>query len=89
MFDTMKAKVLSAGVGLALIGTAIGGATLTGITAAGAQTPVATQSQAAETPDTPGATEGAEQPEANEQELPGGHEDPDGVDVQHEFQGVE
>lgn len=89
MLDTMKAKVLGAGVGLALLGTAIGGVTLTGITAAGAQTPVATQSQAEETPDAPEANESAEQPEANEQELPGGHEDPDGGDVQHEFQGVE
>lgn len=89
MLDTMKAKVLGAGVGLALLGTAIGGATLTGITSAGAQTPDTTQSQTAETPDAPEADESAEQPEANEQELPGGHEDPDGVDVQHEFEGVE
>ncbi len=99
MFETMKAKVLGAGLGLALVGSAVGGVAMTGITSAGAQTPpntpVVTQSQTAETPGTeaPGteAPESAtDTAEANEPQLPGGgHADADGVDVQNDFQGVQ
>ena len=90
MFDSMKSKVLGAGLGLALVGSAIGG-----IAATSAQMPPstqATQSQTVATPqteaaDTPGV---AETPEANELLLPGGgHADAAGVDAQHDFQGVE
>lgn len=88
MFNTMRSKVLGAGLGLAMAGTALGGVVLTGVTAASAQTPPttpsATQSQPAEAPETAGTAE------ANEPQLPGGgHADADGVDVQHDFQGVE
>ncbi len=88
MFETMKSKVLGAGLGLALVGSAVGGVAMTGLTSAGAQTPPntpsVTQSQQAEAPET------ADKPEANEPQLPGGgHADADGVDVQHDFQGVE
>ena len=88
MFKTMKSKVVGAGLGLALAGTALGGVVMTGVTAASAQTPPTTppvtQSQPADAPET------ASKAEANEPQLPGGgHADADGVDVQHDFQGVE
>ncbi len=91
MFDTMKSKVLGAGIGLALVGSAIGGIVTTGLTSAGAQTPPSTpgvtQSQQADASETAEAPDTAE---ANEPQLPGGgHADPDGVDVQHDFEGVE
>ncbi len=91
MFETMKAKVVGAGVGLALLGSVVGGAALTGITAVGAQTPPAnmpavTQSAPAEAPES--ATSATE---ANEV-LPAGavaHADANGVDVQFDFQGIQ
>ncbi len=88
MFDTVKSKVVGAGLGLALLGSAAGGVVMTGVTAAAAQvppsTPSVTQPTQAEAPETAGTAE------ANEPQLPGGgHADADGVDVQHDFQGVE
>ena len=93
MFETMKAKILGAGLGLALAGSAVGGVAMTGLTSAGAQTPPstpgATQSQPAETPgaEAPEASESAETADPND--PAGGHEDAPGTDVQHDFQGVE
>ena len=95
MFETMKAKVLGAGLGLALVGSAVGGVAMTGLTAASAQTPPTNTpaiTQPATTPDTtaeqPESAVGA--PEANEPQLPGGgNADAAGVDVQHDFHGVE
>ena len=97
MFETMKSKLLGAGLGLALVGSAVGGVAMTGVTAAGAQTPPSTpdvtQSQPAETPgaEAPEAPDSAtDAAEANEPQLPGGgNADAPGVDVQHDFQGVE
>lgn len=95
MFETMKTKILGAGLGLALIGSAVGGVAMTGLTSAGAQTPPSTpgvtQSQPADAPGAPEAPESAtDAAEANEPQLPGGgHADAGGVDVQHDFQGVE
>ncbi|MDE3094852.1 MAG: hypothetical protein KGK07_02490 [Chloroflexota bacterium] len=100
MFESTKAKLLGAGAGLMLIGSAAGGAALLGITSTAAQTPtntpVVTQNapanQTPDTAETTNAPEGAkaETTEANEPQLPGGgHADADGVDVQHDFQGVE
>lgn len=92
MFDTMKAKLVGAGVALTLLGTAAGGAALSGITAAGAQTPPANTPTVTEPAGTqPEAPEtAAETAEANEPQLPGGgHADADGIDVQHDFQGIQ
>lgn len=100
MFESTKAKLLGAGVGLMLIGSAAGGTALLGITSTAAQTPPATPAvtqnapanQTPDTAETTNAPEGAkaETAEANEPQLPGGgHADADGVDVQHDFQGVE
>jgi len=95
MFETMKTKILGAGLGLALVGSAVGGVAMTGLTSAGAQTPpstpAVTQSESAEVPGAPEAAESAtDAAEANEPQLPdGGHADAAGVDVQHDFQGVE
>ncbi len=91
MFETMKAKVLGAGLGLALVGSAVGGVAMTGLTAASAQTPPTNTpaiTQPATTPEKPESA--VEATEANEPQLPGGgHADAAGVDVQHDFQGVE
>ncbi len=84
MFETMKSKMLGAGLGLALVGSALGGVVMTGMTSVGAQTPTstpATQSQQSATSD---ATDTSD---ANE--PGGGHEDAPGTDVQHDFEGVE
>lgn len=93
MFETMKAKAIGAGVGLALLGSVAGGAVLTGVTAAGAQTPPANTpavTQSAQ-PDKAESTTAAESvAEANEPQLPGGgHADANGVDVQNDFQGIQ
>lgn len=105
MFDTMKKKPFGAGVALALVGSTLGGVAMVGLPSAAAQTPpntpAVTQQAAPGTSQTPQAepTDTAEAPEcanapetadANEPQLPGGgHADPAGVDVQHDFQGVE
>ncbi|MDE3094521.1 MAG: hypothetical protein KGK07_00785 [Chloroflexota bacterium] len=93
MFETMKAKVVGAGVGLALLGSVVGGAALTGITAASAQTPpsntpAVTQSAGPDKAETTTAAESVA--EANEPQLPGGgHADANGVNVQNDFQGIQ
>ncbi|MHB8377155.1 MAG: hypothetical protein ACYDEB_09410 [Dehalococcoidia bacterium] len=96
MFESMKAKLLGAGAGLMLVGSAAGGAALLGITSTAAQTPpaVTQNAPANQTPDTAEtakAPEGANTAEANEVLPPGvvPHADADGVDVQHDFQGAE
>ncbi len=94
MFETIKSKVLGAGLGLALVGSAVGGVAMTGLTSAGAQTPPSTpsvtQSQPADAPGADAPESATDTAEANEPQLPGGgHADADGVDVQHDFQGVE
>ena len=91
MFETMKSKVLGAGLGLALVGSAVGCVAMTGLTAAGAQTPPANTPAVTQQAEKPEANESAvETPEANEPQLPGGgHADAAGADVQHDFQGVE
>ncbi|TAK68403.1 MAG: hypothetical protein EPO22_02240 [Dehalococcoidia bacterium] len=91
MFETMKSKVLGAGLGLALISSAVGGVAMTGLTSVGAQTPPANTPAVTQQAEKPEANESAgDAPEANEPQLPGGgHADADGVDVQHDFQGVE
>ena len=94
MLQTMRAKVLTAGAGLALLGSAV-----FGVAAVNAQqTPPATTPPAATAPtdttaepaENPAAESATEPVEANEPALPGGgHADPVGVDTQYDFQGVE
>ena len=98
MLKTMKGKILGAGVGLAIIGSGVGGIAMTGITSVGAQTSTPTATQSTPAPngsDLPGAPDNAETTasdaaEPNDPQLPsGGHADPAGVDTQHEFTGIE
>jgi hypothetical protein len=95
MLQTMRAKVLAAGAGLALLGSAV-----FGVAAVGAQqTPPTTTPPAATAPadttaeptaENPAAESATEPVEANDPALPGGgYADPAGVDAQHDFQGIE
>lgn len=95
MFETTKSRILAIAAGPAVVATIVGGALLVSVTGAGAQTPpktpATTQSQTApdtsvEAPETASATDPAG---PNGTELPGGHDDGPGANVQHDFQGQE
>jgi cytoskeletal protein RodZ len=93
MLQSMKARLLALGAAGAILASS-----LVGIAAVNAQTatptptspPAATQ-QAPDAPDREASeAPGNETAEPNEPALPGGgHADQDGVDVQHDFQGIE
>jgi hypothetical protein len=91
MLERMKTKLLGVGVGLALIGATVGG----GIAVHAQTSPPATTSPSATAtvngPEQEGPeTANVEKAEPNEPALPdGGHQDQAGVDVQHEFSGIE
>jgi uncharacterized protein YfaQ (DUF2300 family) len=91
MLETLKAKVLAGAAGLALLGAAVGGsAAVYAQTSQPSQPPAATQQAEAQEPAEATAVPGVEKQEANEPALPrGGHADQPGVDVQHDFQGIE
>ncbi|HYM16635.1 MAG TPA: hypothetical protein VEZ14_13855 [Dehalococcoidia bacterium] len=97
MFETTKSRILAIAAGPAVVATLVGGSLLVGVTSAGAQTPPktpttpTTQSQTApdtsvEAPETASATDPVG---PNGTELPGGHDDGPGANVQHDFQGQE
>lgn len=89
MFETLKAKLLTAIAGIALVGAAVSGGAIVHAQSNSTQPPAAIQQA--------GPGEGDEAPEAAGVESPeddaglpgGGHADQEGVDVQHEFEGVE
>ncbi len=92
MLTTLKAKLLAGGASLALLAAAVGGGV-----AVHAQTSQPTQPPAATQTAQPPAVPQQAEPENGEvkgigkveTDGPGGHADQDGVDVQHDFQGVE
>lgn len=92
MFQSMKVRLLTLGAGAALLASG-----LVGMGVVRAQTappsgtpPAATQQAPTGAEREANETPGAEKNEANEPALPGGgHADQPGVDVQHEFDGIE
>lgn len=92
MFQSMRARLLTLGAGAALLASGVVGmGVVRAQTAPPSNTPSAATQQAPNDPERE-ANEipGAEKQEANEPALPGGgHADQPGVDVQHEFDGIE
>jgi hypothetical protein len=93
MFQSMKARLLALGAAGAIL---VSG--LVGIAATSAQattpTPASPPAASQQVPDGPdreaNEVPGGEEAEPNEPALPGGgHADQDGVDVEHDFQGIE
>jgi hypothetical protein len=94
MFESMKVRLLALGAAGVILASALGG-----ISAIHAQSPTPTPSNPAavtqqQLPDEPereaaAETSASDKVEANENLPGGGHADQPGVDVQHEFQGIE
>jgi hypothetical protein len=93
MLQSLKSRLLALGTAAALVGGTLGGIGLVH-----AQTPqpsntapAVTQQQLPDEPEQEAAAEtsGSDKVEANENLPGGGHADQPGVDVQHEFQGIE
>ncbi len=91
MLGTLKTKLLAGAAALALLGAAVGGsAAVYAQTSQPTQPPAATQQVESQERAEASEVPGVEKQEANEPALPGGgHADQPGVDVQHDFQGIE
>ena len=91
MFQTMKARLLALGATGAILVSGLG---IAGVNAQSTPTPASPPAASQQIPNgsdrEANEVPGGEEAEPNEPALPGGgHADQEGVDVQHDFEGIE